>query len=242
MPGRRRGICAALLAFLLWAAVGGTAEMARQSGATAATSGELETTYVALTFDDGPCRATTAQLLDGLNQRGVSATFFLIGLCVEGNEDLILRMEAEGHQIGIHSQNHKILTELHGDALYWEVDELRHTLTNLLGRTNFMVRPPYGILNTEVQQAVDAPVILWSVDPEDWSDRNTARQVEHIVGRAKDGDIILLHDIYPSSVDTALQVVDELMAKGVCFVTVEELFFLRNIEPENGKVYRALPS
>ena len=67
---------------------------------------------VALTFDDGPRRETTERLLDGLAQRGIHATFFVVGTRVEGQEDIILRMEAEGHQIGIHSQTHKILSEL----------------------------------------------------------------------------------------------------------------------------------
>jgi len=161
---------------------------------------------------------------------------------VEGNEDLVLRMAAEGHQIGIHSQNHKMLTDLKGAALYWEVDELRHTLSELLGWSEFMVRPPYGLINGAVCRGVDGPVILWSVDPEDWSDEDSLRQTEHIVSRVKDGDIILLHDIYPSSVETALQVVDTLLKQGFYFVTVEELFSLRGIQPEKGVVYRSLPS
>ena len=232
------------MALLLWTLLlgwSGAAVISGRQNLTVPVSGMEERAYVALTFDDGPRRSTTTTLLDGLARRGVHATFFLVGLSVEGNEDLVLRMEAEGHQVAIHSQNHKVLTELSGSALYWEVDELRHTLSQLLGRSDFMVRPPYGIINQAVCTGTDAPVILWSVDPEDWSDEDTARQVDHIVSRAKDGDIILLHDIYPSSVETALQVVDRLMEQGYCFVTVEELFALRGICPEKGEVYRSLP-
>lgn len=237
--GKRRGRAACLALLLALALLGGTAAAGRREDAAASSSAEGKC-YVALTFDDGPRRSTTTRLLEGLSQRGVHATFFVIGLSLEGNEDLILRMAEEGHQVGIHSQNHKMLTELSGDALYWEVDQLRHTLTGLLSGTDFMVRPPYGMTNQAVLQAVDAPVILWDVDPEDWADENTDRQVAHIVSCAKDGDIILLHDIYPSSVDTALRVVDELMARGFCFVTVEELFAIKGIEPEKGRIYRSL--
>ena len=196
---------------------------------------------VALTFDDGPRRDTTTALLDGLSQRGVPATFFLVGTFVENNEDIVLRMDREGHQVGIHSQNHRALTGLSGAALYWEVDELRERLTALLGPREFMVRPPYGMTNQAVCRGADGPIILWSVDPEDWSDEDSARQVEHIVSRAQDGDIILLHDIYPSSVATALRVVDELLARGFYFTTVEDLFALRGIQPEKGVIYRSLP-
>ena len=197
--------------------------------------------YVALTFDDGPREATTPVLLDGLAQRGVCATFFVIGENVEGNELLLQRMEGEGHQIGLHTYHHKSLDQLNAAGFYAEVDQLRETLAALLGRESFMLRPPYGMMSAANQARAAAPIILWSVDPEDWSDRDTARQVSVITENVRDGDIILLHDIYPASVDTALQVVDTLMARGYHFVTVEQLFAIRGKTPENGKVYRRLP-
>ncbi len=197
--------------------------------------------YVALTFDDGPRNSTTSRLLDGLAQRGVHATFFVIGENVEGNELLLQRMEGEGHQIGLHTYHHKSLAELNASDFYAEVDDLRATLTALVGRERFMLRPPYGMMNAATQDRAAAPIILWSVDPEDWSDHDTDRQASAILDSVEDGDIILLHDIYPASVDTALRVVDELMARGYHFVTVEELFAIRGRTPENGKVYRKLP-
>ena len=197
--------------------------------------------YVALTFDDGPRDATTPVLLDGLAQRGVHATFFVIGENVEGNELLLQRMEGEGHQIGLHTYHHKMLDQLNAAGFYEEVDSLRTTLTSLVGREEFMLRPPYGMMNAATQARAAAPIVLWSVDPEDWSDRDTARQVSVILDNTQDGDIILLHDIYPASVDTALQVVDALMARGFHFVTVEQLFAIRGKTPENGEVYRRLP-
>lgn len=197
--------------------------------------------YVALTFDDGPKPSTTTALLDGLARRGVHATFFVIGENVEGNELLLQRMEGEGHQIGLHTYHHKCLDGLNAAGLYDEVDSLKDSLTALLGRESFMLRPPYGLISDDNQARAGAPIVLWSVDPEDWSDRNTQRQVSVILDSVKDGDIILLHDIYPSSVDTALQVVDALMAQGYHFVTVEQLFAIRGKTPENGKVYRRLP-
>ena len=197
--------------------------------------------YVALTFDDGPRAETTSVLLDGLARRGVLATFFVIGENVEGNELLLQRMEGEGHQIGLHTYHHKSLAELNASDFHAEVDQLRETLTGLLGRECFMLRPPYGMMNAATQDRAAAPIILWSVDPEDWSDRDTDRQVSVILDDVKDGDIILLHDIYPASVETALRVVDALMAEGFHFVTLEQLFAIRGQTPENGKVYRRLP-
>lgn len=203
--------------------------------------GGVSAPCVALTFDDGPRAETTTVLLDGLAQRGVHATFFVIGSRLEGNEQLLQRMAGEGHQIGIHSQNHKVLTDLGAADFYAEVGELRMTLTALLGQQNFMLRPPYGLTSDSVRRQAGAPIILWAVDPEDWSDHDTERQVALILDQVEDGDIILLHDIYASSVETALRVVDELMARGYYFVTVEELFAIRGVEPEAGRIYCSLP-
>ncbi len=197
--------------------------------------------FVALTFDDGPKPETTPRLLDGLSRRGVRATFFVLGLQVEGNEDLLRRMANEGHQIGMHTAHHKVLADLGPADFYAEVDQLRFTLTALLGPENYMLRPPYGMIGHGGKDRAAAPIVLWSVDPEDWSDHDAARIAAHIADRAQDGDIILLHDIYDASVDAALQAVDALMARGYTFVTVEELFALRGMEPENGTVYRKLP-
>ena len=197
--------------------------------------------FVALTFDDGPKADTTSTLLDELSKRGVHATFFVIGENVAGNEELLLRMEREGHQIGLHTFHHRSLAEVNGADFYAEVDELRRTLSGLLGREDFMLRPPYGMITPSNRARAGAPIILWSVDPEDWSDRNSDRQTAAVLEQVTDGGIILLHDIYGASVETALRVVDELMAEGYKFVTVEELFALRGITPEKGVEYRRLP-
>ena len=197
--------------------------------------------FAALTFDDGPKAETTNLLLDGLSQRGIPATLFIIGENVAGNEDLLLRMEREGHQIGMHTYHHRSLAGISGADFYAEVDELRRTLSGLLGREDFMLRPPYGTITPSNRARAGAPIILWSVDPEDWSDRDSDRQTAAILDKVTDGSIILLHDIYGASVETALRVADALMAKGYKLVTVEELFALRGVTPENGVEYRRLP-
>lgn len=200
---------------------------------------EQETKFIALTFDDGPRRSTTGPLLDGLAQRGVPATFFLIGEQVPGNEDLVERMEAEGHQIGIHTYDHKCLTALNAADFSQQVDRCRRLLGETLGREDLLLRPPYGMVDAGVERRAGSAIILWSIDPEDWNDKNADRIARHIVSRARDGDIILLHDIYPTSVEAALQVVDALHEKGFLFVTVEELAAQRHIRLADGQVYRS---
>ena len=219
----------------------GAACAARQGGTSVEAMIPVEGPVVAITFDDGPRRDTTMLLLDGLERRGIPATFFLVGTRLEGNEDIILRMEAEGHQVGLHSQNHRALDTLNAAELEEEVTALERRLSEVLGEREYMLRPPYGFTSESLERWAKQPIILWSVDPEDWSDHDVQRQVETVVSQAKDGDIILLHDIYYASVETALQAVDALLAKGFRFVTVEELFAIRGEEAEAGTVYRSLP-
>lgn len=199
---------------------------------------EPQPKLLALTFDDGPRRSTTSKLLEGLDQRGVPATFFLIGKQIEGNEDLIRQMADSGHQIGIHTFDHVELHNLSPADIHRQLDPTRAALRAILGDREFLLRPPYGFLDDTLLQQADSPIILWSVDPEDWHNRDVQREVAHIVSHVQDGDIILMHDIFAESVDAALQVVDQLHQAGYVFVTVDDLLLARNITPKNGEIYR----
>ena len=196
---------------------------------------------VALTFDDGPHRSNTARLLEGLALREADATFFLVGSRVPGCEDLIREMAAAGHQVGVHTYDHVVAAELSRRDFDLQVGKTRALLTEILGAGEFWLRPPYGIVDRSVERWADGPLILWSVDPEDWRDRDTDRIVAAVLEHVEDGDIILMHDIYESSVDAALRIVDALSERGYIFVTVEQLMDLRGVEPECGVCYRALP-
>ena len=233
--GRTRWAAAAVLAVLgLCALLRGSTP--RQGQATAALASE-NPKLIALTFDDGPRRSTTTRLLDGLSERGVKATFFLIGAQIENNGDVVRRMDEEGHQIGIHTYDHVKLTGLNRADFDAQVEKSRMLLKETLGHNDFLLRPPYGMLDDSVKAWAGCPIILWSIDPEDWDDKNADREVQQIVSEAQDGSIILMHDIFPESVDAALRVVDALHAQGFLFCTVDELFAARGIELEAGEMY-----
>lgn len=196
---------------------------------------------VALTFDDGPKSTTTPRLVEGLAQRGVKATFFLIGAQIEDNADLVCQMAQAGHQLGVHTYDHVSLLNLNQADFDAQVQRTRQTLEGLLGPGEYFLRPPYGEVDDGIKRYAGSPIILWSVDPEDWHNRKVQREVAHIVSEVKDGDIILMHDIFPESVDAALQVVDQLHHAGYVFVTVEELFAARGVELKVGEPYRNAP-
>ena len=192
---------------------------------------------IALTFGDGPRRSTTTDLLDGLAERGVHATFFLIGAQVADCRDVVRRMDREGHQIGIHTFDHVRLTDLNRADFDAQVETTRQALTSALGHDGFLLRPPYGMLDESVKAWAGCPIILWSIDPEDWKDRDRDRVVQAVVDQARDGGIILMHDIFPESVEAALEIVDALHAQGYYFCTIEELFAARQIPLEAGQSY-----
>ena len=230
----RRWALAALLA--------GAALLAQSAGDPAVPAGSeaeipAESKYVALTFDDGPHPGTTDRLLDGLRERGAHATFFLVGQEIAGREDLVRRMAAEGHQVGNHTWNHVRLSGRPAEETAGEVQRTQAALEELLGPGDYWLRPPYGLVDEAAETAVTVPMVKWSVDPRDWESRNTEQVVRAILETVEPNSIILLHDLYPTSVEAALQVVDALQAEGYAFVTVEELLAANGVTPEPGKLY-----
>ena len=179
--------------------------------------------YVALTFDDGPDRECTEDLLDGLKNRGVKASFFLMGQNIEGNEDLVLRMKEEGHLVGNHSYSHLLLTKADSRAVCQAVDSTSRLIQEITGEEPQYIRPLYGEWNEELDCTLDLTPVFWTVDSLDWKLKDRAQIVDRVLKDVEDGDIILMHDIYPQSVEAALEIVDRLSAGGYTFVTADEL-------------------
>lgn len=212
-----------MLLAILWVALC-HAEMEKYS--IIASGGEeavSEPKQVALTFDDGPSAIYTPQLLDGLRQRGVHASFFLIGDSISGKEDIVRQMKEDGHLIGNHTSSHIQLTKKSKKDACDEINRTNQKIYDITGEMPSYIRPPFGSWSEELECIVPMTVTLWNVDPLDWKTQNTAKIVNHIMKHVEDGDIILLHDVFRPSVDAALQVVDLLTKQGYAFVTVDEL-------------------
>ena len=178
---------------------------------------------IAITFDDGPHRLYTPKLLDGLKERGIHATFFLVGENIGNNEALVKRMAEEGHLIGNHTFSHVQLTKMKKEDACREVQQTNERICAVTGAPVLYIRPPYGSWNDELQAEIPMTVTLWNLDSEDWKSQNTGKIVELVESEAKEGSIILLHDIFDTSVEAALRIVDDLTAQGYTFVTVDEL-------------------
>lgn len=184
-----------------------------------------ETGRLAITFDDGPHPCYTELLLDGLKERGVHATFFVTGEHAELHPEIIRRMAEEGHLIGNHTYSHIQLSNANREKFREELIRTSEIITEITGREVLYVRPPYGTWDKKFETELNMFPVLWSVDPLDWCSDSASCITDRVVKEAQDNDIILLHDYYESSVTAALQVVDELMAQGYEFVTVDEILF-----------------
>ena len=201
---------------------------------------------IAITFDDGPGNYTSS-LLDGLASRGVPATFFMCGVNgsygVKNYNSLLTRMVSEGHQLANHSWEHPTFSKISGSQMQSQINQVGSYLTRAMGGNyNYLVRIPGGENNATIRANVAHPIITWSVDPVDWKYHNADTVYNNIMKSASDGSIILLHDIYQTSVQGGLRAIDTLKSQGYEFVTVSELFRRRGITLQDGTVYSNAPN
>ena len=196
---------------------------AGNSSLQASAEADAERKYVALTFDDGPNPIYTEKLLDGLKQRKVKASFFLLGEEVEQYPDIVKRMHQEGHLIGTHAYQHVNLNQLTTEAACEQIQKTGDAIFHVTGEYPQYVRPPYGCWKEEVDKRCMMIEVLWDVDTMDWSVQNADRVVQTVERQVKDGSIILMHDAYPSSVEAAFRVIELLQAQHYTFVTIDHI-------------------
>ena len=178
---------------------------------------------VALTFDDGPHPVYTPMMLDGLKEKNVKATFFLLGQQVEKYPHIIKRMSEEGHLIGNHSYKHEQLSKLSSIQACSQVNRTNELIYTITGTYPEYLRPPFGDWKDDLDCDVNMIEVLWDLDTLDWSTQNKAKIVKKVVTNIKEGDIILMHDSYETTVSAVMEIIDILQKEGYEFVTVDEL-------------------
>ena len=183
----------------------------------------LESPKVSLTFDDGPSRKYTPLLLDGLKERGIHATFFLMGKNIPGNEDLVERIQADGHLIGNHTYNHVQLDRVSERTAKEEIEKTSNEIFKITGTYPSYVRPPFGAWRKNLDFSVTMFPVFWDIDTLDWKVQNSEKVLRTIEKNAGKHQIVLMHDIFPTTVDAALAAIDTLGEQGYTFVTVDEL-------------------
>ena len=179
---------------------------------------------VALTFDDGPNAVYTDMILDILAENGAVATFFEVGRNVANCPHPLARMAELGCEIGSHSYAHRNLSKLSGEALMNDLAAADQAFLDAAGFAPTLLRPPYGAVNSAVKYDTGRSVITWTVDTEDWKSRDTDKVVSYVKSLSSlDGEIVLLHSSYETTVDAVKILVPWLIGQGYQLVTVSEL-------------------
>lgn len=191
---------------------------------------------IALTFDDGP-NYNTNKVLDVLAKYNVKATFFVLGSKVMNNKKILKREYDSGMEIGNHTFNHLLLTKYKENVIKDEIDNTSSVIFEVTGRYPKLLRPSYGAYNNTIKKIGDMPIIIWDIDTLDWKYHNSKRIASRVINKVKDGDIILMHDIYSATANSLNIIIPELQNRGYTFVTVPELFYYKEITLEKEKVY-----
>lgn len=181
---------------------------------------------IALTFDDGPNRATTGKILDTLEQYDSRATFFMVGSRIEGQQDVVRRMQEQGSEVANHTMNHIAMSKVGTTAFAEQMILTNQAVTDACGVSPVLMRPPEGAVNESGMAAIGSvgmSAVLWTLDTRDWRSRNAEAITEAVLTQVKDGDIVLLHDLYEPTAEAVAVIIPALVEQGYQLVTVSEL-------------------
>lgn len=191
---------------------------------------------IALTYDDGPHHLYTLQILEELEKYGAHATFFVLGNRAEFHPDIVLETMEAGHEIGNHSWSHPKFSGLSKKQIVNQIEKTQDVVHSITGEYPTFVRTPYGSMSDSILNAINMPVVLWSVDPKDWKVSSSKAVIDNVLNNVEDGSIILLHDTYEHTVSATATIVETLSEEGYEFVTVTELLGLDEEESQRAMV------
>lgn len=214
-----------------------TIKIAKEKAAQTLVDQYKEKKLVALTFDDGPSPDTTKRLLDILREKSAKATFFVVGTMVQKTPSLVKQELAEGHEVGSHTVGHVNLSTLDAAKVKAEMAQMEKLYSDTVGNKLEILRPPYGATSATLRDNAGMPMVIWTVDTLDWKNRDANMVHKAAVSAAFDGAVILMHDIYPTTVDAVPGIIDDLRAEGYEFLTVSELAAMRQVKLEAGNIY-----
>lgn len=195
---------------------------------------------IALTYDDGPDREFTPKLLDTLRERKAVATFFVVGNRVPTRESIVKRMVDEKHEVGNHTWAHDNLELLDSKQVDEQINLASDVIAKVTGKNPHFMRPPYAKHNANVDSQVNMPLALWNIDPKDWRDRDASTIYERVIGGARPGGVVVMHDTFASSIEATPRIIDELQRQGYVLITLSELFGVtdENVGSFSGQVLR----
>ncbi len=194
---------------------------------------------IAFTFDDGPSNYTT-EIVDALLLNESKATFFELGNRMKYNQDIVKYVINNGMEVGSHTYAHKNLNSLSEKEIIEEINSTNIIFNEITGDNIKYLRPPYGNYNEKVKKQVTTPMILWNIDTNDWLYRDSEKVYKHILEKAEDGDIVLMHDIYPETVEAVKEVLPVLKERGFKVTSISEASSIKGKVLEKKQAYRSI--
>jgi peptidoglycan/xylan/chitin deacetylase (PgdA/CDA1 family) len=212
---------------------GPAAQKDNRENVSVISSGTVHDKWIALTFDDGPYPLYTDRLLDVLKAKRIRATFFLVAEQAQQYPELVRRMTAEGHTVGLHAFRHRDFLKLTEEEKRKDLEQGKKLLRDITGKNPVYWRPPHGfrdfsVMETAVAQSLT--VVNWSVIPRDWTGIDSQEIYRRVMDKAEDGAIVLLHDgdspgykaSRQATVDAVAPLIDSLREKRYHLVSLEE--------------------
>ena len=196
---------------------------------------------IAFTFDAGPYYSVDSRILDTLQAYGGRATFFIVGSRVNDYKDTLKRIRDSGSEIGNHTFNHKNLEKISPEEVTSQIEMTNDAVEAVTGFRPKLVRVPYGAFKGQVPGLVSYPMIQWNIDTQDWSSKDKDAIAASVLSQARDGSIILMHDLYSATAEAFETVIPLLAAQGYQFVTVSEMYAAKGVPLEAGQVYFNIP-
>lgn len=197
---------------------------------------------IAFSYDDGPNGESTLTLVNALKENKAHATFYMVGNRMDYYSTVVSTVYNSGNEIGSHSYSHYSLARAKPDKIQENEAKTNEIYYNITNDTFKTMRPPYGAINERAKNALDIVYITWSVDTEDWKYRDKDHIVNEILNNVEDGDIVLMHDLYDTTVQASIEVLPILYARGYQVVSVSELAALKGKTLEAHNVYRSFKS
>lgn len=200
-------------------------------------NGNDEMKMIALSFDDGPSKTNTLELLKILEDNDCTATFFMVGYLAEKYPEIVYSVYEAGHGIGNHSYDHSNFTTLTPEDMINNFQNTEQIIYDIINVYPTFFRPPGGNINDIVKTSITSPIALWSIDSNDWRKITDEEVVDNIISNLVDGRIILMHDTQARTVEICKYLIPEIKSLGYEIVSMEELFKAYSIDLKDGVVY-----
>lgn len=186
---------------------------------------------IALTFDDGPSKYSN-EILDILKSNNAKASFFYIGAHLSSHVNEIKRTSTEGHDIGNHTWDHINLNKIPDTQLQDQINRTNDEIARITGQKPVLLRPPFGSLSSNRFSLIGKmSVVQWSVDPDDWKDKDANVIYDRVMQAVANGNIVISHEIYQSSIDAYKRIIPDLIKQGYSLVTITDMFDIDPTDP-----------